>query len=840
MFAELKHKINLYALMAESQKRASSPVNSKEKTSLLDMDFGKDFLSSWKSMPMAEDDAMDFDFGTTAKGKKKAFNFNNLDVDFNFDGDLDKISSFKVDISDLDISSPTKIAGKSKERSKEPAGGSHQQEQNRFSFPFDFNELDSFSFESSLTKEGKKSIKNQKCKDMSNRIECQGSETDLTDAIGASEDGLTPKLPASVGLITSKIDIPVDGLGLVDSRKKNCTSNSLRNDNGPSKSATLQNEVASEETRTLPEKTPTATVQEKSQECYQQEKTTFPEPCAEETMQDLSVQSVSENESTEHNASELHVEVCSLATKVSSNTGGEENVICKSIANPGFHCENQLLDNSPAIYPAQHITSSLSNNGEMNKFENDNNVSVGYVDGTEPAQGDSDSGDSSTISVSMEAMHGTKANTDNQNANGKLHLASLSSGTTVGKLIQMKEKETGVTQSKFFKRSDETKSQSQQAASTQKKLAMFGGKSTGHRQNCAAEEGRECVDAKDAQSGNKLVGISTSHSGELNKGKPIQPRSTSSVKGLKGVGERFNANGALNGSKLFGSSRLHEREVIKGESVQGSGKNIKNLTISSCFYPSSSSEHTNKSTTRNCTNPSLPALSMVSVKKSNDVCGEANKVSPPKAGRSILDLSSLRISRTIGANKYPSQPSIQKEIKSLRNPEQSMELQGSTASKMAHSVCTEKQTLSTPCLKRKKFEGLNADMLTLNPSKRLSPSPTESRSVGGSSEKVVVKEVCSHENCKTSTPDVPQEVNMTELEIPFVMENDVNVEKAEAYTKELEDICNMLRKKHEEAKEILVRGLVNNNNLLMLNHPIYEEKIRKVQKFAAQLMSTQT
>ncbi|GMP72257.1 hypothetical protein CsSME_00030356 [Camellia sinensis var. sinensis] len=57
------------------------------------------------------------------------------------------------------------------------------------------------------------------------------------------------------------------------------------------------------------------------------------------------------------------------------------------------------------------------------------------------------------------------------------------------------------------------------------------------------------------------------------------------------------------------------------------------------------------------------------------------------------------------------------------------------------------------------------------------------------------------------------------------MENDVNVEKAEAYTKELEDICNMLRKKHEEAKEILVRGLVNNNNLLMLNHPIYEEKI---------------
>ncbi|KAL6180804.1 hypothetical protein ACLB2K_047463 [Fragaria x ananassa] len=57
------------------------------------------------------------------------------------------------------------------------------------------------------------------------------------------------------------------------------------------------------------------------------------------------------------------------------------------------------------------------------------------------------------------------------------------------------------------------------------------------------------------------------------------------------------------------------------------------------------------------------------------------------------------------------------------------------------------------------------------------------------------------------------------------METDENVEKVEAYTKELEDICNMLKKKHEEAKELLVRAVVNNNNLLMLNHPIYEAKI---------------
>jgi len=38
-------------------------------------------------------------------------------------------------------------------------------------------------------------------------------------------------------------------------------------------------------------------------------------------------------------------------------------------------------------------------------------------------------------------------------------------------------------------------------------------------------------------------------------------------------------------------------------------------------------------------------------------------------------------------------------------------------------------------------------------------------------------------------------------------------------------ICSMLKKKHEEAKDLLVRAIVNDNNLLMLNHPIYEEEI---------------
>lgn len=43
-----------------------------------DEEIGKDFLSSWKSMSVTQDDAMDFSFETISKGKKKAFNFDKL------------------------------------------------------------------------------------------------------------------------------------------------------------------------------------------------------------------------------------------------------------------------------------------------------------------------------------------------------------------------------------------------------------------------------------------------------------------------------------------------------------------------------------------------------------------------------------------------------------------------------------------------------------------------------------------------------------------------------------------------------------------------------------------
>nr|AGT16558.1 hypothetical protein SHCRBa_267_H24_F_10 [Saccharum hybrid cultivar R570] len=54
---------------------------------------------------------------------------------------------------------------------------------------------------------------------------------------------------------------------------------------------------------------------------------------------------------------------------------------------------------------------------------------------------------------------------------------------------------------------------------------------------------------------------------------------------------------------------------------------------------------------------------------------------------------------------------------------------------------------------------------------------------------------------------------ISDLELPVLLENDGNIEKAEACRKELEDICILLKRKHAEAKELAVRAIKFANNL---------------------------
>ncbi|KAF2303243.1 hypothetical protein GH714_015774 [Hevea brasiliensis] len=177
--------------MAESQKGTSSSVDPKEKKSSLDEEVGKEFLGSWKSLSVTGDETMDFSFDTVPSGKRKTFNFDKLDMDFNLDGDFDKLTSFKLDMPDLDFSSPSEKTAKPKESSKgESSRANHQGKQDCFAFSFDFNELDNFNFDSTLIQgERKASMKNPDCKGAgSDRNEHQGSKVNPAGGPDAFDD----------------------------------------------------------------------------------------------------------------------------------------------------------------------------------------------------------------------------------------------------------------------------------------------------------------------------------------------------------------------------------------------------------------------------------------------------------------------------------------------------------------------------------------------------------------------------------------------------------------------------------------------------------------------------
>lgn len=68
------------------------------------------------------------------------------DMDFKLDDDFGKISSFNVDISDLDVSSPVKKGGKPSGKSKEVSAEKKTQgKSDRSNFQFDFDAYVYFS-----------------------------------------------------------------------------------------------------------------------------------------------------------------------------------------------------------------------------------------------------------------------------------------------------------------------------------------------------------------------------------------------------------------------------------------------------------------------------------------------------------------------------------------------------------------------------------------------------------------------------------------------------------------------------------------------------------------------
>nr|GMC89987.1 uncharacterized protein At4g18490 isoform X1 [Ipomoea batatas] len=721
-----------------------------------DLDIGNDFLNSWKSISIG-DESMDFDFGPISKNKKKTFNFDTEDMNFNLDSNFSKISSFKIDMSDLDISSPSKNNGKTKEKSKEESSGaSNKGKADTFTFNFDFKELDGLSFESSprAKEQPKKVLETEGSSETSAH---QGSGLHLSEDVGAV-DGGTPKENSEPEMaITSTADSLVDSGLTPHTIDKNCSSKCTANNNDASISATVNHKDELMQTRIFPMRKTSTNTQHTD---FPTEKGNSPESVAEEAIQDVSPHS-SGHESSQDAGSDLLKEVGSLgATLSSSDVEKDLELIAGLDSN-----DNKTM---PERFHVQLSNASQETYQESSKSENDKNLLVSNIEGnnTHPE---------SNIARAKKDEHLKKVNDEIQEPISRLLKAPLSSQTAVQNLTQGKG-DCGTIRSKFFKPSIETAAHKQKKSLTQTK--HVGTSPPSHGDEGMAQNG------KDVENGKEVVSLSGSRSP---KSSILQAGSQDSCKG-------------------FSTDTSHVRPLSMGEQSKSMPHNNGNPRVLRSAFPS----------------------------MARKTSGGDKKIYPIKAGRQTPDFPSLKLSKNVGSSPCVSQSLLSKDGKALGNLEQNTSLKSLAQSMVTHPITTSASTQKpniTP-LKRKTTETA-AEMIITSPFKRALESPSEHRDFSRISD---TQDCYSKDwaNCnarveynssQTSAHDIPQPVNKMELGVLTTTVDDDNVKKAEAYSKDLDDICNKLRKMHEEAKELFVQSIVNNNKMLLLNHPIYEEKI---------------
>ncbi|KAK0578814.1 hypothetical protein LWI29_016524 [Acer saccharum] len=807
---------------------------SKREKSLIDDEIGQDFLSSWKSMSVTQDDAMDFNFDPVPSGKKKKLNFEELDMDFNLDADFNKLSSFKVDMPDLDFLSPSEKTAKPKERTEDSSSsrGNSQGKKDRFSFSFDFNDED-FANDAQF---GSKLM---------------GSSKSVTREIANDEPVLLRSKENIKDLINIREDFNFDG---VQNTSKVIGNLRPLDEQG----------IQGEPTLLRSEKNAGEDLLENHEQIGSQPGGNSKSPARELTesepdfmISENNVKNVNDiregsNSDGVQNGSQLVGELRSLDKQViqgepdmlrSEKNSGREDLHANDVQIGSQSMGNSksvirdLTEGEPVLLRSENNVKNLSNIREA--FESDGEQNGSKLVGDVRLQ-DNQAAKGESVMPESENNTGEGFNTNDTQVGNKLVVLKLPSRELTKTEAVLEEREKNDKNLCNIRKGfnvDVVRNGSKvvgNSRSSQEKEATSG-KLVQLRSEKNSVEG---FNTNDAQVGNKLVVLKLP-TRELTKTEAVLEEREKNDKNLSNIRKGFNVDGVRNGSNVVGNSRSQEKEATSGKPVQL--RSEKNSVFQ--VNPSSSTEKIAKSNAQASGNSKFVISSMESTQNMKN-----NSVEGIKIGKRTPELFSLKNLRTVGANRDLPNPTVPRQNNSLRNSEQNTKLAGNTTSKIAHPVSgTEKQKPLTPTLKRKISEESNADLVSLKPPKRLSESPKESRSIKEYSGGAVEEETSNNENQAqsktknvfhdqpTSRAEVSQEINMTELEIPLAMENDGNVEKAEAYTKELEDICNMLKKKHEEAKELLVRALVNNNNLLMLNHPIYEEKIRMVQNFAMQL-----
>ncbi|KAL6845548.1 hypothetical protein ACP4OV_025043 [Aristida adscensionis] len=754
--------------MDESRKRAVPTADAKNMSSSIDMDFGNDFLSSWK-LPKSGAGTIDFNVESVPKSSKK-FTFESLD-DFGLDGAFDKLPSFKMGMSDLDFSSPVKKKVKhNSSNGDDLLEGKKETEKDNFSFNFDFNELGQFNLDAKLGIEDKSMSK----------------VTGKTDPISSGGDK-----DAQRGLSAMSTDIREDN-NKKEQTQDTCTlkpSNLTRQDivqNGSSPTSNVNAADPSDE----------------------QEHASVDPARMEQTNRDL----VSNDE---------HVDHCNIKAAVNKASQNFSRSAV-SVEDPTRILADPVNSTEPPMVEFSKV--------HMSRESNDNEKSI--------------SSQSRNASTVIPYISRPVAKLDSRNE-------VMEDSVSLNEGSQGYQSFSG-TPKKLLKKTSHRTKNAEEDTSTPKILSSVQ---------------REVRNIKPAQV-NETGSFSLLSKSAHMKASRIELTSETTLNQLAGANkmtkqliehptdrkrEHRQANAgtdksATNLSKTYIKPALHGL-LTTSMSIKND-RNAK-LSLEPPTAGNLSALNARSSTKHSTGHKTIP--NNVLPKSSNAADSLHGITSKDAKTPPISQLTGTRIAK-LGIRSPKSDMLLEKEP---------VEVSGRKASpvttpKIFNTVNKGKPALLSPSIMQKFPEvmkcipttlhltehlgvtQLQNDMVKDEPESNLDPkAPTGlkhiTRSPAVRKSPQTIPELGSRTTLRGGTPNacvdiaissvMPCEMgDISDLELPALLENDGNVEKAEACRKELEDIGILLKRKHAEAKELAVRAIVNNNTMLMLNHPMFEEK----------------
>ncbi|XP_020527860.1 uncharacterized protein At4g18490 isoform X2 [Amborella trichopoda] len=765
--------------MSESWKGSSSTAGSKKESKILDDELGEELLMSW-TLGGKGTDPLDFDCETVPIRKKHTFSSDKLDEDFAFDGCFEKLASFKVDMSDLDFSSPPRNPQKNSKTGKE-AEVQEDRTRERFKFSFDFNELGNFDLNQSMMKGESKSRAISDIKGFDDFDKCDKNQEDLNRAKrndSPSENIHIDDMPKGEKEVASKLTSP----SVIDEEIKTAQKISS------------YTSVLTADRNSLDDVLALPTRKAPKQDHEAANKAIKSEISAEKSAmksKDPILQIEPPPSKTVNCA--VNSEVSDSTCLVPSGTLEQRPSSQSKISNP------DIVNNSKAAAPK---CTSKPENGDGSSSDKSDHVAKENVNDSAPVQ----SGEHAVVtSARQETMpNKLEALGGNISSIAKITLVPMQK-TSKNELNLMMDKRNEAIGTNLLNKLKYSNSLVHFSATSKQNHGLY----KQHMEHICSESNVENASKKAEKDGKQQE-----HQAKDN---PVS------------CGPATLKDNSANISFLL------SEKIATGKSKEGPSKHLGSNV-----------------------SPRIE-LKMASIGKS---------MSSPHNIERICDISSLK--------RDLSSPRVQNAMALLRSSNENVNKSLTLSRKNGRSM-NEANTPLSPSLKRKSIERPSADAVVVNPLKRLTTSPFPkhrfllsstfpseirynwilimmhalfmriSRKARVASPIIEEKQVSVVETAEDAPHDGihhPSPIGVAllksttaDLDVHLLLGNDENIEKAEAYSKELEDMCSLLKKKHEEAKEVLVQAIVNNNFLLMLNHPIYEEKIHAIQSYANNLLS---